>query len=178
MKKFVFILFLLCGVNLLWANDSRDEFMQDYNACKNKDEQACKKLISVFEPSCNGESLSKEHRGFACWVVAAAFGSNNEYHKAASFSQKACDLGNGGGCAVLGTLYETGEGVRQSFEKSASFFQKACDLGEGIGCFNLGIFYYNGRGVKKNKAKAKEYYGKACDLRLQQGCNNYKEMSQ
>ncbi|NDJ27990.1 hypothetical protein GW575_08565, partial [Campylobacter sp. MIT 19-121] len=95
MKKFVFILFLLCGVNLLWAYDSEDEFIQDLNACENKDKQACKRLISFFEPRCNDKSLSKEVRGYACSVVGAAYSSNKEYRKAASFSQKGCDLGDG-----------------------------------------------------------------------------------
>ncbi|TKX28324.1 hypothetical protein CQA38_08110 [Campylobacter sp. MIT 12-5580] len=170
MKKIVFILFLLCGVNLLWANDSRDEFMQDYNACKNKDEQSCKKLISLFEPRCNDESLSQEDRGFACSVVAVAYDFNEKYHEAASFFQKGCNFGHGAGCAELGILYYEGWGVRQSFEKAASFTQKACDLGHGFGCGQIARLYALGEGVKQDFKKSFSFAQKGCDLNDALGC--------
>ncbi|WP_221886041.1 tetratricopeptide repeat protein [Campylobacter sp. MIT 12-8780] len=173
MKKFVFILFLLCGINLLWAYDSKDEFMQ----CENKDKQACKRLISHFEPRCNDKSLSKEVRGYACSVVGAAYSNNNEYREAASFFQKGCDLGHGFGCGKIARLYGLGEGVKQDFKKSFAFAQKGCDLNDAVGCVILGALYENGDGVKQNKAKAKEYYGKACDLGEQLGCDSYKRLN-
>ncbi|TKX28368.1 hypothetical protein CQA38_08105 [Campylobacter sp. MIT 12-5580] len=151
--------------------------MQDYNACINKDEQACKRLISLAEPKCNDKSLSKEARGLACSVVAVGYSNNKEYHEAASFHQKACDLGDKSGCAKLGYFYHNGLGVRQSFQKAASFSQKGCDLNDAVGCAMLGGLYEIGKGVKQNKAKAKEYYGKSCDLGHQPGCDNYKRLN-
>ena len=48
--------------------------------------------------------------------------------KALKFSQKACDLNDGGGCSFLGLMYKEGKGVKQDDFKALKFFQKACDL--------------------------------------------------
>jgi uncharacterized protein len=51
-------------------------------------------------------------------------------------SEKACDMGDAGGCFNLGFLYYNGYGVRQNMQTAKELFGKACDLGEQMGCDN------------------------------------------
>ena len=57
-----------------------------------------------------------------------------DYQKAAQLYQKACDGGEAFGCAILGTSYKNGQGVRQNFSTAKQYYGKACDLGLQLGC--------------------------------------------
>ena len=57
-----------------------------------------------------------------------------DYQKAAQLYQKACDGGEAFGCAILGTSYKNGQGVRQNFSTAKQHYDKACDLGLKLGC--------------------------------------------
>ncbi|MCQ2623535.1 sel1 repeat family protein [Helicobacter pylori] len=98
-----------------------------------------------------------------------------DFSKARKYFEKACELKDGGGCGVLGVLYENGEGVEKNLTKAAQFYSKACDLKEGMGCGNLGVLYYNGDGVKRDSKKADQYFSKACKLGNQEACEALKE---
>ena len=73
-------------------------------------------------------------------------------------------MNDGGGCALLGFMYERGKGVKQDDFKALKFYQKACDLNFSGGCSNLGLMYEKGKGVKQDDLKALKFYQKACDL--------------
>ena len=103
--------------------------------------------------------------------------NKGDYQKAAELWQKACDSGEAWGCAILGVLYQNGQGVNQDYQKAAQLFQKACDSGNADCCAILGVFYQDGKGVKQNFSTAKQYYGKACDLGLQSGCVIYRGLN-
>ncbi len=51
-----------------------------------------------------------------------------DFSKARKYFEKACDLNNGGGCGVLGVLYENGEGVEKDLIKATQFYSKACEM--------------------------------------------------
>ncbi|GAA8660322.1 hypothetical protein KYTH86_07110 [Helicobacter pylori] len=72
-----------------------------------------------------------------------------DFSKARKYFEKACDLNNGLGCGVLGSLYQNGEGVKQDSKKAAQFYSKGCELNNSLGCGALGVLYYNGQGVEK-----------------------------
>ena len=57
-----------------------------------------------------------------------------DYQKAAQLYQKACDGGEAFGCAILGTSYKNGQGVKQNFSTAKQYYGKACDLGLRLGC--------------------------------------------
>jgi uncharacterized protein len=48
--------------------------------------------------------------------------------------RKRCDGRNGIGCYLLGTLYETGEGVPQNKATARELYGKACSLGANEAC--------------------------------------------
>jgi len=43
--------------------------------------------------------------------------SKGNYKKAVELFQKACDVGNAEGCAILGGMYFEGQGVKQNYSK-------------------------------------------------------------
>ncbi|GAA7172549.1 hypothetical protein ID0408_05710 [Helicobacter pylori] len=57
-----------------------------------------------------------------------------DFSKAKEYFEKACDLKDGLGCAFLGGLYYSGEGVEKDLIKAAQFYSKACKLGEQLAC--------------------------------------------
>ncbi len=57
-----------------------------------------------------------------------------DYIQAKKYFEKACDLDNGLGCGVLGSLYQNGEGVKQDSKKAAQYISKACKLGDQKAC--------------------------------------------
>ncbi|GAA6945327.1 hypothetical protein ID0086_04160 [Helicobacter pylori] len=57
-----------------------------------------------------------------------------DFSKARKYFEKACDLKDGLGCAFLGGLYYSGEGVEKNLIKAAQFYSKACKLGDRKAC--------------------------------------------
>ncbi|MFM8541265.1 MAG: tetratricopeptide repeat protein [Nitrospira sp.] len=45
-----------------------------------------------------------------------------------------CDRGDAIGCFNLGTMYENGDGVKQSDTGALNYYGKACDLKDEDGC--------------------------------------------
>lgn len=91
--------------------------------------------------------------------------------------QTGCELGEGEGCYLLGTVYEYGElGVTVDFAKALDWYQKAIDAKAASGQFGLGTMYLLGRGVEVNHALALELLGKACTSGEPRACNNLGEM--
>ena len=125
-------------------------------------------ILKPMQASCNDLGVSYYN----------GYGVRQSYEKAFQYFKKACELGDGDGCAGVGFAYYDGWGVKQNYEKVFQYFKKACDLGDGNGCFNVGSAYYNGIGVKRNLSKVKEFFGKACDLGKQIGCDKYKKLKE
>lgn len=103
---------------------------------------------------------------------------NKNYIRAFQYCEKACSLNDGYGCALLGSLYDNGSGVKQDYKQAKTYFEKGCGQNNGEGCIMLGGLYDFGLGVKQNKKVSKEYYGKACDLGLQKGCDEYRKLNE
>ncbi|GAA7164100.1 hypothetical protein ID0405_03400 [Helicobacter pylori] len=98
-----------------------------------------------------------------------------DFSKAKEYFEKACDLKDGLGCAFLGGLYYSGEGVEKDLIKATYLYSKACELKEGDGCGVLGVLYVNGQGVEKDLTKVAQYASKACKLGVQEICEALKE---
>jgi len=58
-------------------------------------------------------------------IVAVAVAQ--DYSKAISLFQKACDGRYITGCALLGRLYESGYGINRDYSEARLLYQKACD---------------------------------------------------
>lgn len=91
--------------------------------------------------------------------------------------QAGCDLGEGQGCSLLGTVYDCGErGVEVDFAKAATWYQKAIDAKEASGLFGLGSMYLEGRGVEVNYLLALELLDRGCRNGELRSCNNVASM--
>jgi len=85
---------------------------------------------------------------------------------------KACDRGEGTGCAGLGTSRYYGYGTDMDAAKGAGLWRKACNLGDLQSCNDLGDAHASGKGIGKDLGQAAGLYRKACDGDLPIGCAN------
>lgn len=78
----------------------------------------------------------------------------------------------------LGTMYDSGQGVRQDYAEAFRWYRKAAEQGNTGAQYNLGAMYYSGQGVRQNFHFSKEWFGKACDSGWQKGCDQYRYLNQ
>ena len=78
----------------------------------------------------------------------------------------------------LGTMYDSGQGVRQNYAEAVRWHRKAAEQGNAKAQYNLGLMYANGHGVHQDFHLSKEWFGKACDGRIQEACNQYRYLNQ
>lgn len=64
----------------------------------------------------------------------------------ARYLQMAADQNHPEALRVLGTLYETGDGVIVDERKAGEFYLRAAELGDKIGMFNMGVCMQDGTG--------------------------------
>src|SRR5271154_5822009 len=80
--------------------------------------------------------------------------------------QTAADNGNSHAMAVLGALYETGEGEVQDYSEALKWYRKAADKGDAAGQFRLGFCYIKGRGVPKDYSEGVKWFNLAANAGL------------
>lgn len=90
-------------------------------------------------------------------------GVDQDFTKAAEWSQKSADQGDDLAQLILGWLYEEGDGVNQDYTKAAEWFQKSADQDNAIAQSSLGAMYEGGKGVRQDYTKASKLYQKAAD---------------
>ena len=89
---------------------------------------------------------------------AAAF-QRGDYATAMSFCRPLADQGNADAQALIGVMYEAGEGVPQDYPQAAMLFRKAADQGLAPAQYFLGEMYENGQGgVPQDYAQAYTWY--------------------
>ncbi len=64
---------------------------------------------------------------------------------------------------LIGLMYATGRGVRQSYVEAAQWYQDAADDGQDAAQNNLGQMYAAGRGVRRSLAQAATLFWRAAD---------------
>jgi TPR repeat protein len=64
---------------------------------------------------------------------------------------------------LMGLMYATGRGVRQSDAEAAQWYQDAADDGQDVAQNNLGQMYAAGRGVRLSFDQAAKLYRRAAD---------------
>ena len=76
------------------------------------------------------------------------------YTQAASYLEKAANLGEFTSQSVLGSMYMKGEGVPQDYQKAKYWLEKSASQQFAPAQFGLGLMYYEGLGVAKDAKKA------------------------
>jgi TPR repeat protein len=115
--------------------------------------------------------------GEACSQLAVRYaqgadGVARDEPLAARLFQRACDLGDAGGCNNLGLAFQSGQGVPQDYERAMDWFERACSGGFAEGCNNQGALYEHGNGVPVNLGDAQRLYTQACRHGSGLGCSN------
>lgn len=90
-------------------------------------------------------------------------GVDQNFTKAAEWSQKSADQGDDLAQLILGWLYEEGTGVDQDYTKAAEWFQKSADQENAVAQSSLGAMYEGGKGVRQDYATALKLYHKAAE---------------
>lgn len=129
---------------------------------------ACSRSTPAATTPCTTdcESRCADKDGAACAAAAeVAFngtgGKPVDLTKSFALSTKACELGDGFGCALLGLHYQDGRGAPWDHAKAIATYEKACDLGAGVGCYNLESMYQGGHGAVVDHAKGDALHAKA-----------------
>lgn len=124
------------------------------------------------------ESESQEDRrqAFELYLEAAKKGDSNaqykvgtlhlyfkEYSKAAASFKAASNQGHSDAQALLGRLYQDGQGVEKDYEKAYELYKKSSDQGSAQGQTLLGHMYRYGIFVNKDYDRALDLYTKAAN---------------
>ena len=98
-----------------------------------------------------------------CLGLSHAFALNHpkDRAKAAMWFRKAAERNHAAAQALLGYLYERGDGVKADPAEAAKWYRRAADQNQEDGLFNLGRAYEHGIGLSKDSGQARTYYGKA-----------------
>ncbi len=85
-----------------------------------------------------------------------------------SYMRKACALGEGRACDVIGDNYykDTNYGA------AIPYLEKSCDRGIKSACEAMGTIYRDGHDVRPDDVRSREFYEKACELKSGNACFN------
>ena len=124
--------------------------------------------------TCRSYAVSPVTAAAACQTLGFATrkGENEpgkviDWPKALWFHDRACTLGDAGGCMSTGFLYTSGKiGMsgnppQPALEGAFSYFRRGCELSAAM-CFVLATAYERGKGISKNLATADQLYARAC----------------
>jgi len=82
---------------------------------------------------------------------------------AASMFVRACLLKNANGCSNLGSVLETGSGLRQDISRSKIFYELGCNGREYSACYGLARHFQFGISVPQNLEQAVKLFEFACN---------------
>jgi hypothetical protein len=86
-----------------------------------------------------------------------------DYKAAATYFQRAFDLGSADAAYALGVLYKVGNGVEKSPEKAVQWFRKAAAEHIVAAELDLAIALFNGEGVERDESLAASYFRRAAE---------------
>ena len=75
--------------------------------------------------------------------------------------RRAAEAGDPEASAIMGLLYQTGQGVARNEEETARWFRRAAELDDCAGQYHLGLLYLQGKGVPKNIDEAAHWLRRA-----------------
>jgi len=109
-------------------------------------------LMSLAAPSW-AESLED---GEAAW-------NRGDYATALRILRPLADHGVAAAQAILGIMYDNGQGVPRDDAAAVMLFRRAAEQGHAHAQYDLGLKYSQGRGVPRDNAAAVSWFRKAAD---------------
>ncbi|MEZ5305013.1 MAG: SEL1-like repeat protein [Verrucomicrobiales bacterium] len=124
-----------------------------------KPEEALTHFMTAAE---TGNADGQFGAGFV--IMATAGESADRFQRGVDWMRKAAAGGSAPAGRYLGTMYASGQGVKQDFAMARSFLEKAAATGDGTALYRLGLLAASGNGYEKPEPeKAAEYFGKAAE---------------
>ena len=74
--------------------------------------------------------------------------------------------------AILGLMYDNGEGIQKNSAEAARWYCRAAEQGDAEAQTNLGVMYRKGEGVQKNDAEAARWFSTAAEQNLAEAQGN------
>ncbi len=109
----------------------------------------------------------------ACLALAQDDHARNALGEAATFFQRACQMGNGEACAELGIAYLTGEGVEQSISSGERWELESCRMGHVPAC---GVLIKLDRELPVPVEIRKRLYGQSCREGVKTSCERLEKL--
>lgn len=91
------------------------------------------------------------------------YGLPQDFKKAFFWAEKAATKGNVEGMALVGSLYNRGDGVEKDDQKAFVWSFKAAQKGDLDSQYFVGLCFYDGQGVEEDLIKAVHWLSKAMD---------------
>jgi uncharacterized protein len=98
-------------------------------------------------------SVTPSVRAGSRQMASAAF-ERGDFVAAARLLTELAERGNAHAQAMLGFLYETGQGVPQAYVAASYWYRRAAEQGDTTAQYLLGLAYDNGHGVPKDVVAA------------------------
>lgn len=151
-------------------------------ACDGGHAQACNDLaVLMARAGADPEETMRMYRAscaeentLACFNLAFQLEQREELAEAATFYEKACDLGSREACNTLAIAYRYGRGVEVDPARAAAIYEETClQRGFAMSCNNIGTMFSTGSGVPRDLAAAAMFYQRGCSLGFGRACTNY-----
>ena len=114
--------------------------------------------------------LLSSHSAYACYDKGQSDKANFDNCMAQA------QQGNASAQAILGNMYDIGEGVTQDYKQAVKWYRKSAEQGNALAQFNLALRYYNGQGVTQDYKQAVKWYRKAAEQGDVEAQNNLGNM--
>jgi TPR repeat protein len=131
---------------------------------------SARRALGYYEEACEAHVATACARAGAFYDDQAPHeGIDPDRARAARFAEKACKLGDGGGCRNLGAMVAEGRGLKKSLARAADLFEEACEDGDAKGCAQAAALR-----KKKDPHHAAELLRAACDGGHAESCSHLK----
>lgn len=114
--------------------DNPFEYSLLEKACKYQDGEGCFEIGMNFDSENSEKSSEWFFKGCefdsatSCTLISSASFIYKNYKDAVKYADKACLLGDGKGCLIVGEIYFKGLSVSKNLKKSDEYLEKACSL--------------------------------------------------
>jgi TPR repeat protein len=146
MKKYTFMLFLLCGI----AESALGGQLEDGKAALVRNDYSS--ALGLLRPLAQGGDVEAQY--LVGFMYRKGMGTAKDYAEAAAWFRKAADQNDAESQDALGQMYRSGEGVPQDLLQGYMWTKKAAGHGDAQAQLHLSRIYYAGEGVGSDRVLA------------------------
>lgn len=84
-------------------------------------------------------------------------------NEAVKWIRVAAEQKHAGAQAMLGRLYDTGQGVPKDYSQALRWYRRAAEQNDPMAQLHVGLMYYDGNGVPKDDSEAARWFRRAAN---------------